>query len=169
LREKRIPARFSFACSQPRPSAQDNKCQKCQTTPSRKNSSQIPKLFPKPADSLKRILREGIALSNIGITTNLMTKVTGLPSAANEFVIDLNQLAHDLQSGNIAAAEEDYVLFSEAVLNSGESVPTPTSNIEVAITPASSPGSAAATGGVPTPVASSPGSESLVPSLNLLA
>jgi hypothetical protein len=108
-------------------------------------------------------------LSNIGITTNLMTRVTGLPSAASDFVTDLNQLAHDLQSGDIAAAEADYVLFSEAVLNTGESVWAPTSNIGVTTTLASPPGSAAATGGVPTPVASSSGSESPVPSLNLQA
>ena len=94
----------------------------CQTSPYPKNFSQIPKLFAKSADSLKRTLGEGRTLSNIGITTNLITHVKGLPSAANEFVTDLNQLAHDLKSGDIAAIEADYVLFSEAVLNTGESV-----------------------------------------------
>jgi hypothetical protein len=108
-------------------------------------------------------------MSNIGITTNLMRPVTGLPSAANEFVTDLNQLAHDLKSGDIAAVEADYVLFSEAVLSCGELVLAPTSNIGVETTPASSPGSAAAADGVPTPVASSAGSEGPAPSLNLQA
>ena len=108
-------------------------------------------------------------MSNIGITTNLITRVTGLPSAANEFVTDLNQLAHDLQSGDIAAAQADYVLFSEAVLNTGESVSAPTANIGVTTTLPSSPNSAAATESVPAPVASTAGSESPVPSLNLQA
>ena len=108
-------------------------------------------------------------MSNIGITTNLITHVKGLPSAANEFVTDLNQLAHDLKSGDIAAIEADYVLFSEAVLSCGEVVLAPTSNTEVETTPAPSPDSAAATESVPTPVASSAGSESPAPSLNLQA
>jgi hypothetical protein len=108
-------------------------------------------------------------MSNIGITTNLMRQVTGLPSAANEFVTDLNQLAHDLRSGDIAAVEADYVLFSEAVLSCGEMAMAPTSNIGVETTLASSQDPAAATDSVATPVASSAGSEIPAPSLNLQA
>ena len=162
LREVVIPARFSFARPQPRPPAPDNKRQKMPNHVLSKKSTQIPKLFRNPADNLNRILREGRALSNIGITTNLLTKVTGLPSAANEFVTDLNQLAHDLKSGDIAAIEADYVLFSEAVLAS-------TSNIGVTTALNSSPDSAATADGVPAPAASSGGSEGPAPSLNLQA
>jgi hypothetical protein len=141
----------------------------CQTSPYPKNFSQIPKLFAKSADSLKRTLGEGRTLSNIGITTNLITHVKGLPSAANEFVTDLNQLAHDLKSGDIAAIEADYVLFSEAVLSCGELVLAPTSDIGVETTLASPPDSAATTESDPAPDASSAGSESPAPSLNLQA
>lgn len=55
-------------------------------------------------------------MSNIGITTVLLTKVVGVPSAANEFVTSLNRLAADLQRGDLAAVAQDYVEFSETTL-----------------------------------------------------
>jgi hypothetical protein len=55
------------------------------------------------------------------MTTNLLTPLEGLPSAANEFVTDLNHLARDLKSGDLTAAEQDYVLFSENLLNGASS------------------------------------------------
>jgi hypothetical protein len=84
-------------------------------------------------------------LSTSGITSSLLSQIANSPSAANQFVTDLNQLAKDLQSGNLSAAEGDYVTLSEAALN-GVSSATATSRASGITTNllseiASSPGS----------------------------
>jgi hypothetical protein len=58
-------------------------------------------------------LREGYVLSTIGITSSLFSQIASSPSTANQFVTDLNQLAQDLQSGNLSAAQNDYVTLSD--------------------------------------------------------
>lgn len=57
------------------------------------------------------------ALSTSGITTSLLAEIASSPSAANQFVSDLNQLAQDLQSGNLNAAQQDFVTLSQDALN----------------------------------------------------
>jgi hypothetical protein len=56
-------------------------------------------------------------LSTSGITTSLLAEIASSPSAANQFVTDLNQLAQDLQSGNLTAAQQDYVTLSQDALD----------------------------------------------------
>jgi len=56
-------------------------------------------------------------LSTSAITSSLLSQIAGSPSQANQFVTDLNQLAKDLQSGDVSAAEDDYVTLSEDALN----------------------------------------------------
>jgi hypothetical protein len=66
-------------------------------------------------------------LSTSGITTGLLSQIAGSPSTANQFVTGLNQLAKDLQSGNVSAAEDDYVTLSEDALNGATSSTATTS------------------------------------------
>jgi trimeric autotransporter adhesin len=84
-------------------------------------------------------------LSTSGITSSLLSQIANSPSAANQFVTDLNQLAKDLQSGNLSAAEGDYVTLSEAALNgvSSSTATTSASGITTNLLSeiASSPGS----------------------------
>jgi hypothetical protein len=56
-------------------------------------------------------------VSTSGITTSLLAEIASSPSAANQFVTDLNQLTQDLQSGNLSAAQQDYVTLSNDALN----------------------------------------------------
>jgi len=56
-------------------------------------------------------------VSTSGITSNLLTQILESPSTANQFTGDLNQLAQDLQSGNLSAAQQDFVTLSEDALN----------------------------------------------------
>jgi len=67
------------------------------------------------------------ALSTTGITSSLLSQIANSPSAANEFVSNLNQLAKDLQGGNLSAAQEDYVTLSEDALNGATSSTATTS------------------------------------------
>lgn len=66
-------------------------------------------------------------MSTSGITSSLLSQIADSPSAANQFVTDLNQLAQDLQSGNLSAAEGDYVTLSEDALNGASSSTATTS------------------------------------------
>jgi hypothetical protein len=66
-------------------------------------------------------------LSSIGITSSLLSQIAGSPSAANPFVTDLNQLAQDLQSGNLPAAQQDYVTLSQDALDGAASSTATTS------------------------------------------
>lgn len=56
-------------------------------------------------------------MSTSGITSSLLSQIAGSPSSLNQFVTDFNQLAEDLQSGNLSAAQEDYVTLSQDALN----------------------------------------------------
>jgi hypothetical protein len=56
-------------------------------------------------------------MSTSGITSSLLSQIVASPSQANQFVTDLNQLAKDLQGGNVNAAEHDYVTLSQDALN----------------------------------------------------
>jgi hypothetical protein len=67
------------------------------------------------------------ALSTSGITSSLLSQIAGSPSTANQFVTDLNQLAEDLQGGNVSAAEDDYVTLSDDALNGATSLTATTS------------------------------------------
>ena len=65
-----------------------------------------------------RAVQRGIyALSTTAITSSLLSQIAGSPPQANQFVTDLNQLAKDLQSGNVSAAADDYVTLSKDALN----------------------------------------------------
>ncbi|GGH11504.1 hypothetical protein [Silvibacterium dinghuense] len=46
-----------------------------------------------------------------------MSQIVSSSSTTDQFVTDLNQLAEDLQSGNLSAAEQDYVTLSDDALN----------------------------------------------------
>lgn len=56
-------------------------------------------------------------MSTSPLTSSLLSQIAGSPSAANQFVTDLNQLSKDLQSGNLSAAQNDFVTLSEDALN----------------------------------------------------
>lgn len=60
-------------------------------------------------------------VSTSPISTSLLTQIADSPTAANQFVTDLNQLAKDLQSGNLSAAQQDYVTLSQDALNGATS------------------------------------------------
>lgn len=84
-------------------------------------------------------------MSTIGISSDLLSQIAGSPSTANQFVNDVNQLAHDLQSGNLAAAQQDYLTLSQDALN-GATSSTATSS------------ASGITAGLLTDITSSPGS-----------
>lgn len=76
------------------------------------------------ADSKCRAHRgreRGAILSSSAITSSLLSQLLGSTSTANQFADDLNQLAQDLQSGNLSAAQQDYVTLSEDALNGATS------------------------------------------------
>ena len=56
-------------------------------------------------------------MSTSGITSSLLSEIAGSPSAANQFDTDLNQLAKDIQSGDLSAAQQDYVTLSQDALD----------------------------------------------------
>jgi hypothetical protein len=56
-------------------------------------------------------------LSTSSITSSLLSQIAGSDASANQFVSDLNQLAQDLQTGNLSAAQQDYVTLSQDALN----------------------------------------------------
>lgn len=56
-------------------------------------------------------------MSTSGITSSLLSQIVNSPSSLNQFVTDFNQLAGDLKSGNLSAAQDDYVTLSEDALN----------------------------------------------------
>jgi len=51
------------------------------------------------------------------ISSSLLSQIAGSPTAANQFATDLNQLAKDLQSGNLPAAQQDWVTLSQDAQN----------------------------------------------------
>ena len=66
-------------------------------------------------------------MSTNGLTSSLLSQIAGSPSEANQFVTDLNQVAQDIQSGNIPAARQDFITLAENALNGVESSGTTTS------------------------------------------
>jgi hypothetical protein len=56
-------------------------------------------------------------MSTSAITGSLFSQIASSPSAANQFATDLDQLAQDVQSGNLSAAQQDYVTLSQDALN----------------------------------------------------
>jgi hypothetical protein len=66
-------------------------------------------------------------LSTSGITSSLLAQIADSPSAANQFVTDLNQLAQDLQSGNLSAAQQDYVTLTQDAIDGATSSAATTS------------------------------------------
>lgn len=67
-------------------------------------------------------------MSTSGITSSLLAEIASAPSAANQFITDLNQLAKDLQSGNLSAAQQDYVTLSQDALDGATSSSATTSS-----------------------------------------
>jgi hypothetical protein len=61
------------------------------------------------------------------MTSSLLSQIASSPSAANQFVTDLNQLGQDVQGGNLSAAQEDYVTLSQDALNGDPSSSSTTS------------------------------------------
>ncbi len=60
-------------------------------------------------------------MSTSGITSSLLSQIAQSPSALNQFATDLNQLEQDLQSGNLSAAQSDFVTLSEDALSGATS------------------------------------------------
>ena len=56
-------------------------------------------------------------MSTSAITGSLLSQIAGSSSTADQFVTDLNQVFVDLESGNLAAAQEDYVTLSSDAQN----------------------------------------------------
>jgi hypothetical protein len=56
-------------------------------------------------------------MSTSAITSSILSAIAGSPSTANRFVTDLNQLAKDLQSGNLSAGQDDYLTLSQDALD----------------------------------------------------
>ena len=63
-------------------------------------------------------------ISTGGITNNLLSEIPDSPSTVSQFVADLNRLAKDVQSGNLSAAQQDYVTISEDALSGAASSAT---------------------------------------------
>lgn len=66
-------------------------------------------------------------MSTSGITSSLLSQIVSSPSTDNQFSTDLNQLAQDLQGGNLSAAQDDYVTLSQDALNGATSATATTS------------------------------------------
>ena len=58
-------------------------------------------------------------MATSGITSSLLSQIASTPSTANQFLTDLNQLAKDLQGGNLSGAQDDFVTLSHDALNGG--------------------------------------------------
>lgn len=56
-------------------------------------------------------------MSTSAITGSLLSQVLDSTPTANQFASDLNQVAQDLQGGNLSAAQQDFVTLSEDALN----------------------------------------------------
>jgi hypothetical protein len=74
-------------------------------------------------------------MSTSAITSNLLSTELGSSSTANQFATDLNQLAQDLQSGNLSTAQEDYVTLTQDLADAAtaSSANTPASGITVSL------------------------------------
>jgi trimeric autotransporter adhesin len=72
-------------------------------------------------------------MSTSAITSNLLSTDLDTPSTANQFATDLNQLAKDLQSGNVSAAQQDYVTLSQDLENGATSSSAITSSSGITV------------------------------------
>lgn len=52
-------------------------------------------------------------MSTSGITTSILAGIASSPSAANQFVTDLNKVAKDLQGSDLSSAQDDYLTLSQ--------------------------------------------------------
>jgi hypothetical protein len=66
-------------------------------------------------------------LATSGISSSLLSQIASSPSTANAFLTDLNQLAKDLQSGNLSGAQDDFVTLSQDALDGATSSSATTS------------------------------------------
>jgi hypothetical protein len=77
--------------------------------------------------------KEGVhAISTSGVTGSRLSEIAGPSSTAEPLVTNLNQLAKDIHSGSLSAAQQDYVTLSEDALHSSASAPAPMSAIAIA-------------------------------------
>lgn len=68
-------------------------------------------------------------MSTNAITSSLLSDITSSSSTSNQFASDLNQVAGDLQSGNLSSAQQDYVTLStDALDGKGSTSATTTSS-----------------------------------------
>jgi hypothetical protein len=65
-------------------------------------------------------------MSTSGITSSLLSEIASSALSTNQFATDLNQLAQDLQGGNLTAAQADFVTLSQDALNGVTSANSPT-------------------------------------------
>lgn len=70
-------------------------------------------------------------MSTSGITTSLFSEIVSSSSTANQFATDLNQLAQDLESSNLSAAQDDYVTLANDALNGATASTADTSSSEI--------------------------------------
>jgi hypothetical protein len=55
-------------------------------------------------------------MSSVALSTSLLSQMAGSSGTENVFATDLNQLTQDLQSGNLSAAQQDWVTLSTGAL-----------------------------------------------------
>src|ERR1700722_4804944 len=72
-------------------------------------------------------------MSTSAITSNLLSADLDTTSTASQFATDLNQLAKDVQSGNLSAAQQDYVTLSQDLQNGATSASTTTSSSGITV------------------------------------
>jgi hypothetical protein len=75
-------------------------------------------------------------LSTSGISSSLLSQIASSPSASNQFLTDLNQVAQDLKGDNLSAAQQDFVTLSQDALNgvtSSSPATTPDSGVTASL------------------------------------
>ncbi len=74
-------------------------------------------------------------MSTSAVTSSLLSQIASSPSTADRFLTDLNQMAKDLEGGDLGAAQDDFVTLSEDALNGATSstVTTSSSGITAAL------------------------------------
>lgn len=56
-------------------------------------------------------------MSTSAITANLFSAIANSPATADQFISDLNRVVADLQSGNLAAAQQDWVTLTSDLVS----------------------------------------------------
>ena len=74
-------------------------------------------------------------MSTSAVTSSLLSQIASSPSTADRFLTDLNQMAKDLEGGDLGAAQDNFVTLSEDALNGATSstVTTSSSGITAAL------------------------------------